>query len=76
MRKNITLTMLAALLASCLMLSACATHSGYQGAASGAAVGATAGALLENGNKWRAGVIGGALGATLGGALGEIAGRR
>lgn len=45
---------------------------GYQGAAVGGGVGAAAGALLDDNNRWRGGVIGGALGAVLGGALTEI----
>ncbi len=47
----------------------------YEGAAAGAAVGAAAGVLLDDENRWRGGVIGGALGAVLGGALGEISNR-
>ena len=47
----------------------------YEGAAVGAGVGAAAGALLDGGNRWRGGVIGGALGAIAGGALTEIGAR-
>ncbi len=68
---------LAPLVALALLLGGCATvpgpsRSGYQSAAAGAAVGATAGALLDGGNRWKGGVIGGALGAVLGGALSAI----
>ena len=48
------------------------SKAGYQGGAVGAGVGAAAGALLDDDNRWRGGVIGGALGAVLGGAMGEI----
>jgi outer membrane lipoprotein SlyB len=53
----------------------CSSRSGYQGAAVGAGVGGVAGALLDPGNHWRGGVIGGSLGAVLGGTLGEISNR-
>lgn len=52
-----------------LLLSSCATQQGYQGAGVGAVTGATAGILLDSGNRWRGGAIGGGLGALLGGAL-------
>lgn len=58
-----------------MSVSGCASRSGYQGAAVGAGVGGAAGALLDEGNRWRGGVIGGALGAVLGGSLGEISHR-
>ena len=48
------------------------SRAGYQGGAVGAGVGAAAGALIDDDNRWRGGVIGGALGAVLGGAMGEI----
>jgi uncharacterized membrane protein len=48
------------------------SNSAYKGGAVGAGVGAAAGALLDEDNRWRGGVIGGALGAVLGGAMGEI----
>jgi hypothetical protein len=41
----------------------------------GAGVGAAAGVLLDSGNRWRGGIIGGALGAIAGGALTEIGAR-
>lgn len=47
----------------------------YEGAGVGAGVGAAAGALLDDDNRWRGGVIGGALGAVLGGAVTDIATR-
>jgi len=47
--------------------------AGQQGAAIGGILGTTAGIMLDNSNKWRGGVIGGAMGAILGGALGQIA---
>ena len=49
--------------------------SAYEGAGVGAAVGGVAGALIDDDNRWRGGVIGGALGAALGGAMGEISNR-
>lgn len=62
------------------MLVACAqtgqyslSPSGQQGAAVGGVLGATAGAMLDNSNRWRGGVIGGVMGAILGGTLGQIA---
>jgi uncharacterized membrane protein len=48
------------------------SNTAYKGGAVGAAVGGAAGALLDEDNRWRGGVIGGALGAVLGGAMGEI----
>ena len=51
------------------------SRTAVKGGAVGGAVGATAGALIDSDNRWRGGVIGGALGAVLGGALGEISNR-
>ena len=51
------------------------SRTAVQSGAVGGAVGATAGALIDSDNRWRGGVIGGALGAVLGGALGEISSR-
>lgn len=72
MRRTISMTLAGMLLLGTLWLPACASYSGYQGAAAGAAVGGVAGALLEPRNRWRGAVIGGALGAAFGGAMGEI----
>jgi hypothetical protein len=60
-----------------IFASACATYH-YEGAAVGGAVGGTAGALLDNSNPWRGGVIGAALGALFGATITEVAvqGRR
>lgn len=65
-------------LSAAFFITACATgpsKTAYEGAGVGAATGAVAGALLNSGNRWQGGVIGGALGAVLGGALGEISNR-
>lgn len=72
MRSTIAKITATAILGASLLLPACASQSGYQGATAGAAVGGIAGALLEPRNPWRGAVIGGALGATFGGAMGEI----
>ena len=62
------------------MLFSCAETSQYslstagqQGAAIGGILGTTAGIMLDHSNRWRGGVLGGAMGAILGGALGQIA---
>jgi len=47
--------------------------AGQQGAAIGGILGTTAGIMLDNSNKWRGSVLGGAIGSILGGALGQIA---
>jgi len=47
--------------------------AGQQGAAIGGILGTTAGIMLDQSNRWRGGVLGGAMGAILGGALGQIA---
>jgi len=47
--------------------------AGQQGAAVGGILGTTAGIMLDQSNRWRGGVLGGAMGAILGGALGQIA---
>jgi len=47
--------------------------AGQQGAAVGGILGTTAGIMLDHSNRWRGGVLGGAMGAILGGALGQIA---
>lgn len=73
-RKTIAI-MTIAMLALASLLAGCyggPSQAGYQGAAVGGGVGATAGALLDDNNRWRGGVIGGALGAVLGGAITEI----
>ncbi len=44
-----------------------------KGVGVGSAVGAAAGAILDKENRWRGGVIGGALGAIFGGAMSDIA---
>lgn len=80
MQRKKMLGWLASLLAVVLLAAGCATSQGpskaaYQGAGVGAATGAVAGALLDDDNRWKGGVIGGALGAMLGGALGEISHR-
>lgn len=43
-----------------------------RGAAYGGITGATAGALIDNGNPWRGGVVGGFLGSIFGGGIGAI----
>jgi len=43
-----------------------------RGAAYGGVTGAAAGALIDNGNPWRGGVIGGFLGSLFGGGIGAI----
>ncbi len=63
----------AALLAT---LAGCAASpTTQQAAAVGAATGATAGALIDSENRWRGGVIGGALGAVFSAGLAEISQR-
>jgi outer membrane lipoprotein SlyB len=47
----------------------------YEGAAAGGAIGGLAGALLDDSNPWRGGVIGAALGAVAGATLTEISAR-
>jgi hypothetical protein len=54
-----------------LALGACATHQ-YEGAAVGGGVGGVAGALLDNDNPWRGGVIGAALGALFGATIADV----
>lgn len=60
-----------------MLSSGCATYH-YEGAAVGGAVGGTAGALIDDDNRWRGGVIGAALGALFGATITEVAvqGRR
>ncbi len=48
------------------------TQYHYQGAAAGGAIGGLAGALLDDDNPWRGGVIGAALGAAFGATLADI----
>jgi hypothetical protein len=75
-KKLITLAVLG--IAICLLVAGCArgpSRTAYEGGTVGAGVGAVAGALIDDDNRWRGGVIGGALGAVLGGALGEISDR-
>ncbi|MGD8562115.1 MAG: glycine zipper 2TM domain-containing protein [Desulfarculaceae bacterium] len=75
--KKIALVIVSVLLAMVAVLG-CASgpsSSGGQGAMAGIAVGGTAGALIDQDNRWRGGIIGGALGAVLGGLLGEISDR-
>jgi hypothetical protein len=47
-------------------------HAVRRGAITGGLVGSTAGALLDDGNRWRGGAIGGLLGAFFGGSIGGI----
>lgn len=54
-----------------LSLGACASYQ-YEGAAAGGAIGGIAGALLDDKNPWRGGVIGAALGAAFGATLAEV----
>jgi len=54
-----------------LAVGACATPQ-YEGAAAGGAVGGVAGALLDNSNPWRGGVIGAALGAIFGATISDV----
>ena len=77
---KLTALLVLALFAAALTLAGCAGQQGpskeaYEGGGAGAAVGAAAGALLDDDNRWRGGVIGGALGAVLGGTLGQISHR-
>ncbi|MBW1995944.1 MAG: glycine zipper 2TM domain-containing protein, partial [Deltaproteobacteria bacterium] len=51
------------------------TERTYQAGAVGGALGATAGALIDQDNRWRGAVIGGLLGAALGGTVTEISAR-
>ena len=51
-----------------LAVGACATYQ-YEGAAAGGAVGGAAGALLDDNNPWRGGLIGAALGAIFGATM-------
>lgn len=53
------------------MTISCTQYHG-QGAGAGAAVGGVSGALLDDSNPWRGGVIGAALGAILGATLTDI----
>lgn len=72
MRRTISMTLAALLLAGTVVIGGCASQAGYQGAAAGGLVGGVAGALLHPQNPWKGAVIGGALGGTFGGAMGEI----
>lgn len=69
-KKTVALLMIMALLG----VGGCARYH-YEGAAAGGAVGGIAGALLDESNPWRGGVIGAALGAALGATLTEISAR-
>jgi outer membrane lipoprotein SlyB len=65
---------LSAVLVSCADTSQYTlSTAGQQGAAVGGILGTTAGIMLDHSNRWRGGVLGGAMGAILGGALGQIA---
>lgn len=65
MRKLVSVVLLG------VLLTGCATQSGWNGAAVGGGVGAVGGAVLDRHNGWRGAVVGGALGAVLGGFLGD-----
>jgi hypothetical protein len=54
-----------------LSMGACASYQ-YEGAAAGGAIGGLAGALLDDKNPWRGGLIGAALGAAFGATLAEV----
>jgi hypothetical protein len=54
-----------------LLVGACAQHQ-YEGAAAGGVLGGIAGALLDDSNPWRGGVIGAALGAAFGATLADV----
>ncbi|WP_022949807.1 YMGG-like glycine zipper-containing protein [Methylohalobius crimeensis] len=57
-------------------LTACTNSPySYQGATAAGAIGAAAGALIDQNNRWRGALIGGALGGTLGAITTEIAAR-
>jgi len=55
-----------------LLLVVSVSLTGCAGALLGGGVGAVAGALIDNKNPWRGGVIGGGLGALLGGGMEAI----
>lgn len=76
MKQVKTLVSLLAVLSLLAGLAGCAASPTTQQAATvGAATGATAGALIDSENRWRGGVIGGALGAVFSAGLAEISQR-
>lgn len=62
------------LMIALLSIGACAQYQ-YEGAAAGGAIGGIAGALLDDKNPWRGGIIGAALGAAFGATISEVAAR-
>ena len=69
MKKIVSLIAVLALFA--LLLSCTPHHT--KGAGIGAGVGGVAGALLDNSNPWRGGMIGAALGAIFGATISDVA---
>jgi hypothetical protein len=57
-----------------LIVGSCQPYH-YEGAAAGGAIGGLAGALLDDKNPWRGGVIGAALGAAFGATLADVSAR-